>query len=60
MGRYKITKGEGRTKISLSAESLGAEVIVHIYNENAHIGAVALGEYDPRQHRTRYNQKVWK
>jgi hypothetical protein len=51
MGEYKITKGEGRTRIILSAESLGTGLVVFIYNENAHIGAVAIGEYDYRQKR---------
>jgi hypothetical protein len=52
MGKQEITKGEGRTSISLLAESLGADPVVHIYNENAHIGAVALGEYDHKENRT--------
>ncbi len=51
MGEYEITKGEGRTKVSLLAESLGDDLVVLIYNENAHIGAVAVGEYDHKQNR---------
>jgi len=51
MGEHEITKGEGRTRISLSAESLGAGIVIFIYNENAHIGAVAVGEYDHGQNR---------
>jgi len=52
MGRYKITKGEGRTRISLSAQGFGDDLVVSIYNENAHIGAVAVGEYDHGGNRT--------
>lgn len=52
MGEQKITKGEGRTRISLSAQGFGDDLVVSIYNENAHIGAVAVGEYDHRQNRT--------
>lgn len=52
MGEHEITKGEGRTKVSLLAESLGDDLVVLIYNENAHIGAVAVGEYDHKQKRT--------
>jgi hypothetical protein len=52
MDKHKITKGEGRTRISLSAQSLGGDFVVSIYNENAHIGAVAVGEYDHRENRT--------
>lgn len=52
MGEQKITKGEGRTRISLSTQGFGDDLVVSIYNENAHIGAVAVGEYDHRQNRT--------
>lgn len=52
MGKYKITKGEGRTRISLSGQDFGGDLVVFIYNENAHIGAVAVGEYDHKQNRT--------
>jgi len=52
MCEHEITKGEGRTRISLSAQGFGDDLVVSIYNENAHIGAVAVGEYDHRQNRT--------
>jgi len=52
MGKHEITKGEGRTRISLSAQGFGDDLVVFIYNENAHIGAVAVGEYDHRENRT--------
>ena len=52
MGKHEITKGEGRAKISLSVESMGGDIIAFIYNENAHIGAVAVGEYDHMENRT--------
>ncbi|MGD0918582.1 MAG: hypothetical protein ABSB22_19210 [Thermodesulfobacteriota bacterium] len=48
MGDYQITKGKGRTRVSLSAHYMGSYPIIYIYNENAHIGAVALGEYDDK------------
>jgi hypothetical protein len=51
MRSQKITKGQGRTRISLYAQGFGEGVVVLIYNENAHIGAVALGEYDDRENR---------
>ena len=41
-----LTTGKGRTKVSLTAYGLGDDIVVSIYNENAHIGAVAIGEYD--------------
>ena len=51
MDVYKMTKGEGRTKVSLSVHYVGSDPIVYIYNENAHIGAVAVGEYDHKNRR---------
>jgi len=44
--RYELTKGDGRTRVSLSAHHMGSDLVVCIYNENAHIGAVSIGEYD--------------
>lgn len=52
MDKHKKTKGEGRTRISLSAQILGNDLVLFIYNENAHIGAVAVGEYDHKENRT--------
>ena len=52
MGKQEITKGEGRAKISLSAQSIGDDIVVSIYNENGHIGAVAVAEYDHKEKRT--------
>ena len=52
MGEHEITKGEGRTRISLSVQDFGDDLVAFICNENAHIGAVAVGEYDHKQART--------
>ncbi len=49
---YELTKGEGRTRVNLLASELGNDLVVTIYNENAHIGAVAVGEYDYEHQRT--------
>ena len=51
MGEYVLTKGEGRTKVNLSVSFMGNDVVVRIYNQNAHIGAVAVGEYEPKEQR---------
>lgn len=51
MARYEITKGEGRTKVRLSVHYIGSDLVVYIYNQNAHLGAVAIGEYDHRSKR---------
>ena len=41
-----LSKGKGRTCVNLQMVSMGSDLIVRIYNNNAHIGAVAIGEYD--------------
>ena len=51
MDKYELTSGEGRTKVSLSAHYMGNDLVVFIYNDNAHIGAVAVGEYDHNEKR---------
>ena len=51
MDRYESTKGEGRTKVNLSACFMGNDLIICIYNGKAHIGAVAVGEYDHEEER---------
>lgn len=51
MDKYELTKGEGRTKVNLLAHYMGSDLIVYLYNENAHIGAVAVGEYDHKKRR---------
>ena len=51
MNEFRISQGEGRTRVMLSAQWLGRDLVIYIYNENAHIGAIALGEYDPESGR---------
>jgi len=46
MGDLILSAGTGRTRVTLKASSLGNDIVVHITNESAHIGAVAVGEYD--------------
>ncbi len=50
--QYELTSGKGRTKVSLLARIMGEDIVVFIYNDNAHIGAVALAEYDRKEKRT--------
>jgi hypothetical protein len=49
MDNYHMIKGEGRTKVSLLVHYLGRDPIVYIYNKNAHIGAVSIGEYEHKK-----------
>lgn len=46
MKEFRIITGEGRTAVTLEATPLGTDIIIRIFNENAHLGAVAVGEYD--------------
>jgi hypothetical protein len=46
MVEYQLTKGEGRARVDVTVNSLGSDLVVRIYNQNAHIGAVAVGDYD--------------
>ncbi len=46
MAEYELTKGDGRAMVNVTVNSMGGDLVVRIYNQNAHIGAVALGDYD--------------
>ena len=51
MNVYTSSIGEGNTLVKISACQMGEELAVFIYNENAHIGAVAVSEYDHANNR---------
>ncbi len=36
---------DGRIAVTVTAEDMGDGIIVRMFNENAHIGSVAVGEY---------------
>jgi gallate decarboxylase subunit D len=46
MADFILTRGTGRTRLKLEANLLGADLVVTIYNVNAHIGALSLAEWD--------------
>jgi len=46
MFEYVLTKGEGRARVNITVSSMGSDLVVRIYNQDAHIGAVAVGDYD--------------
>jgi hypothetical protein len=46
MIEYELTKGKGRTRVNVTVNSMGSDLVVRIYNQGAHIGAVALADYD--------------
>ena len=51
MKELRLSKGKGRTRIELFAFHLGNDLIICIGNQNAHLGAVAIGEYDHKEQR---------
>jgi hypothetical protein len=46
MVEYELTKGEGRARVDVTVNSMGSDLVVRIYNQDAHIGAVSVGDYD--------------
>ena len=46
MNECELTKGEGRARVDVAVNSMGSDLVVRIYNQNAHVGAVAIGDYD--------------
>lgn len=52
MDKWELRAGAGRTIVNLSARYMGSDLVVLIYNEKAHIGAVAVADYDHKEQRT--------
>jgi hypothetical protein len=46
-----LSEGTGRTKVSLSAQLIGSDLVVYIFNEGGHLGAVALADYSYEENR---------
>jgi hypothetical protein len=51
MKSVKLSEGTGRTKVTLSAQSIGKDLIVRIFNANGHLGAVAVADYSHAENR---------
>lgn len=47
MRQVSLHAGYGRMRVQLKAQLLGDDWLVVITNANGHLGAVAVGEYDP-------------
>lgn len=45
-GKIDLSEGQGRTRVTLEANAIGQDLIICIYNDSPHMGAVAMGEYD--------------
>ncbi len=48
---FALTSGDGRSRVSLEAFYMGQDLIVRLFNDSAHLGAVAVGEYDAEHKR---------
>ena len=46
-----LSRGRGRTRITISMQLLGKDLILCIYNEEAHIGTVAIADYEHKEAR---------
>jgi hypothetical protein len=51
MDIHEFSQGAGRTKVDLVAYYLGSDLVLCIFNKNAHIGAVAVADYSHEEKR---------
>ena len=49
--KQALVEGSGRAQITLESYSLGNDIVLHIFNASAHVGAVAVAEYDSKNER---------
>lgn len=52
MKSLTLTEGSGRTGVTLMIDPIGDDLVVRIFNERGHLGAVALAEYSHAEGRT--------
>lgn len=48
---WTLEEGSGRTKVSLAAWRAAKDLLVYLYNQNIHIGAVAVAGYNREEKR---------
>jgi len=46
-----LSEGTGRVKVTLSTQWIGSDLVVLLFNEQGHIGAVALADYSHAENR---------
>ncbi len=46
-----LSEGAERTKVTLSTTWIGHDLVVYLFNEQGHLGAVAVAEYSRREDR---------
>jgi gallate decarboxylase subunit D len=51
MKSISFSEGSERTRVSLRAEAIGDDFVVYLFNDYAHLGAVALSDYSHAEKR---------
>ncbi len=51
MKSTSIKEGTGRTEVILSAQSVGNDLVVYLFNNRGHLGAVAVADYSAAEGR---------
>ena len=51
MKKMTLSQGKGRTRVQLSTQWIGSDLIVSIYNRKGHLGAVAIADFDSKEKR---------
>jgi gallate decarboxylase subunit D len=46
-----LNEGKGRTEVTLSAQSIGDDLVVCIFNDHGHLGAVAVADFCDAENR---------
>jgi gallate decarboxylase subunit D len=51
MNQIQLNAGKGRTRVHLSTDWIGEDLIVRLFNKQGHIGAVAVADYSYPENR---------
>jgi len=51
MNAALLSEGTGRVQVTLSAQFIGDDLVVLLFNERGHIGAVAMADYSHAERR---------
>lgn len=51
MTPISLSEGTGRTRVDLTIHTIGSDLIVCLFNDQGHLGAVALAEFHPQEKR---------
>lgn len=52
MKRLLLKEGAGRVRVMLEAHTLGNDLVVYLYNDQPHLGAVAVADYSAEEKRS--------